>query len=217
MKNYLLFVGLALSLLACQSQPTADAEESEAVETPTTVELPAEPEYLIVVGQSLGPIGKGSTLAALHAALERNIIDTDFYLGEGYSEPGITIYPSSTKAIDVLLAEGEPTLAEIRHPESPWKTMDGIGIGSTLAEVQAANGAPFELAGFEWDYGGRVTDWGEGKFAAKDFFMTFDLEMPEKAAAEDMSQFLGDQIFASDIEALNNYKITVVAISQGLR
>jgi hypothetical protein len=38
----------------------------------------------------------------------------------------------------------------------------GITIGSTLAEVQKVNGRPFLVNGFEWDYGGLVTNWKGG-------------------------------------------------------
>jgi hypothetical protein len=44
---------------------------------------------------------------------------------------------------------------------SRW-SIAGVSIGSSLAEVQKANGKPFLVSGFEWDYGGFVTDWKGG-------------------------------------------------------
>lgn len=47
-------------------------------------------------------------------------------------------------------------------PGSNWRLPNGLHAGSTLAEVEAANGKPFALSGFEWDYGGYATDWHGG-------------------------------------------------------
>jgi len=40
--------------------------------------------------------------------------------------------------------------------------LSGITIGSSLMEVQKANGKPFLVSGFDWDYGGFVADWKVG-------------------------------------------------------
>lgn len=48
---------------------------------------------------------------------------------------------------------------------SRWALSSGLKPGSTLAEVEAANGKPFTLSGFDWDYGGFVTDWRGGALA----------------------------------------------------
>jgi hypothetical protein len=44
---------------------------------------------------------------------------------------------------------------------SRW-SVGGISIGSSVADVQKANGNPFLVSGFEWDYGGFVTNWKGG-------------------------------------------------------
>lgn len=47
-------------------------------------------------------------------------------------------------------------------------TVAGIKLGSTLSEVIKANGGKFEISGFEWDYGGYVTDLKGGKLSSLD-------------------------------------------------
>lgn len=47
-----------------------------------------------------------------------------------------------------------------------WQTAEGLKIGSTLEDVQAANGKPFVLSGFGWDYGGFAIGWEGGKLDA---------------------------------------------------
>lgn len=49
--------------------------------------------------------------------------------------------------------------------KAKW-TVRGIGLGDPLAKVEAANGKPFSLWGFDWDYGGGVSDWKGGKLDA---------------------------------------------------
>lgn len=47
-----------------------------------------------------------------------------------------------------------------------WTGPDGLHLGSTVAEVTAANGKPFDISGFDWDYGGYVTDLRGGALAS---------------------------------------------------
>jgi hypothetical protein len=46
-----------------------------------------------------------------------------------------------------------------------WRTADGVTVGASLAEIEKLNGRPFTLSGFDWDYGGTVTDWEGGQLA----------------------------------------------------
>ncbi len=48
-----------------------------------------------------------------------------------------------------------------------WRTADGIAVGATLEAVELINGGAFTLAGFDWDYGGTVTDWNGGALARR--------------------------------------------------
>ena len=48
---------------------------------------------------------------------------------------------------------------------SRWTLPNGLHPGSSLADVETANGRPFALSGFEWDYGGYATDWKGGSLA----------------------------------------------------
>lgn len=51
------------------------------------------------------------------------------------------------------------------YDPGPWRTPEGIGIGTPLAEVEAMNGKPFPLYGFGWDYAGTVIDWEGGRLS----------------------------------------------------
>jgi len=45
---------------------------------------------------------------------------------------------------------------------SKWIGPGGVHVGSSIAEVEKANGKPFTFSGLGWDYGGLVKDWRGG-------------------------------------------------------
>ncbi|WP_462116346.1 hypothetical protein, partial [Lysobacter xanthus] len=59
-----------------------------------------------------------------------------------------------------------------RHPGmliardgATWTRADGVRAGLDTRALQALNGRPFAFSGFDWDYGGYVTDWKGGHLA----------------------------------------------------
>lgn len=58
--------------------------------------------------------------------------------------------------------ESTPRTVRINNNKATWKTAEGIGMGSTIEEVEAANGNPFTIYGFEInDYiSGMSKNWG---------------------------------------------------------
>jgi hypothetical protein len=53
----------------------------------------------------------------------------------------------------------------VRGAKSIWARADGVRLGLTSTELQAKNGRPFKFLGFEWDYGGAISDWRGGTLA----------------------------------------------------
>ncbi|MEZ4985865.1 MAG: hypothetical protein R2795_12665 [Saprospiraceae bacterium] len=96
------------------------------------------------------------------------VAERPFYVGEGYSAPGLVVYPDSPEEVEILLdEEGGVMLYRLMQEGSQWATAEGLKIGSTLKALEEANGRPFTFLGFDWDYGGTVTDWKGGKLAEK--------------------------------------------------
>jgi hypothetical protein len=78
----------------------------------------------------------------------------------------------------------------------------GITIGTTLRELEKINGAPFQLAGFEWDYSGTVTSWGAGKLK-DEFAGSYDVTIRLGGKLDSLSEqeslsVLGDKDFPSN-------------------
>ena len=131
------------------------------------------------------------------------------------SAHGAIIFPGDGKrSIELIWQDG----AKRRHPATIYiregsnqsvEDPDGtrIAIGTTLAAVEKANGAPFTILGFGWDYAGTATDWRGGKLAKAGggcrLLLRFH-DAPDANGAA-LERVTGDQEFASsdaDIRAV---------------
>jgi len=105
--------------------------------------------------------------ATLRRSFGGNVLSAAIPMGEGFEAEGAIIHPKSPQlTIDVIWKDSQKR----RHPSqirlsgfSEQKTFDGIGIGTTLKELERLNGRPFEMAGFDFDNSGTVTSWQGGR------------------------------------------------------
>lgn len=61
-----------------------------------------------------------------------------------------------------LEARTVPMSVTVRGEASDWIGRQNLRLGAALADVESANGRPFQVWGFGWDYGGYVSDWKGG-------------------------------------------------------
>ncbi|WP_340162397.1 hypothetical protein [Bradyrhizobium sp. DOA9] len=85
---------------------------------------------------------------------------------EGEKYRALVLFPKATdRRIAIAFTDdkaGRASGLTLRDAKTSRWSIGGITLGSSLAEVQKANGKPFLVSGFEWDYGGFVTDWKGG-------------------------------------------------------
>jgi hypothetical protein len=93
-----------------------------------------------------------------------------------------------------------------------WSSKTGIKLGMPLSELEKINEKPFEFSGFEWDYGGWVTNWNGGKLDNNVKLVSdgttvnkagFSVLLSEGASMnnlseKEMGQVMGDQSVMSD-------------------
>ncbi len=134
--------------------------------------------------------------------------DREVHVGEGIMQSGTVVAEGTLMAQEVIWADSERSRIErIRVLGEGIRDPSGLGLGSTLAEMEKALG-PFELSGFGWDYGGTVSLKGT-KLEKLDGRVVFRLEPRDSGAEgvqEAMNTVSGDVLFASgaaEVEALD--------------
>ena len=110
-------------------------------------------------------------------------------------------------------------LVHVRLSEtSTWIAPNGLKIGMTLTEVEKLNGKPFTLSGFDWDYGGYVTDWKGGALGADirgGCTVQARFTVPEGAPEGPASKVSGDREFASTDKNMRAVKPVIGSLSFG--
>ena len=177
---------------------TAPPAPAPAVQTPPAAPTPAAAEAAPATLEAL--LRADDTLATAQARLGKgNVVAETLDGAEGETFPGWVLYPDDPKrSADVFLddANVHPTAVRVSSEDATWRRADGIGIGTTTADLQKRNGKPFTFLGFDWDYGGAVTDWHGGALAStKTDGSTLTLCPPEDAPGDYPT---GDSPFASD-------------------
>ncbi len=170
-----------------------------------------------------GSFGRNASHAGLVKAFGgKNVVYRDIDGPEGKKIKGSVLYPNDPKArLEFIWRDGKarhrPTIIRAKD-RSAWTGANGIRIGTALAEVEKMNGKPFKLSGFDWDYGGRVTDWRGGALAKPQrggCFLGVEFVHPEGAPEAYLTKVSGDSEFLSDnpdIRAVEPY-VAVVTMS----
>ncbi len=116
-----------------------------------------------------GPFTPEATPATLAAVFgPENVIPETVAGPEGTQINVTAIYPKdpARRAEVTFRNEEERTglmSVRIAGANSLWVGPGGVRIGDGVEAVEAANAAPFQMAGFQWDYGGYVTAWNGGR------------------------------------------------------
>jgi hypothetical protein len=156
---------LALALGAC-GQSTTSAPSGAQSGGPS----PANPGALELSCSAF----VGATGAALEARFGvANVVQQNVSGAEGQETPGTVIYPNDpAKRAEIMWNDpaqrtsiSSVTVSGTQGQTSQWVGPRGVHLGEAIADVEHANGGAFLLYGFDWDYGGAVTNWRGGAFA----------------------------------------------------
>lgn len=161
-----------LSLAACRESADAAPKPSGAASAsaaPAAAAAPEAPPSAIETVPALETLLRpDDTLATARARLgAAQVVEEELPGAEGETSSGWRLYPDDAeRSIEVWLNEaGRPQALFVRGAKSIWVRADGMRLGMTSTELQAKNGRPFKFFGFEWDYGGAISDWGGGALA----------------------------------------------------
>lgn len=166
-----------------------------------------------------GPMSREASHASLAKAFgARNISVKILSIGEGETERGSVLFAADpTRRIEILWSDrgkrrrprmvifGRGLGSSAAPTGHHWQIAahalaKPLRLGQPLMQVEAVNGRPFELAGFDWDYSGTVTDWRGGSLAKPPggcrVLVRFEAARQAPGAAQDAVS--GDREFSSD-------------------
>lgn len=157
---------LAFLLVACgdraSSADRGDSADAPRADSPAAA-APAH-DWLIVPDTRIGPVREGTSERALIELLGAGqVVRREAYIGEGFCAPGSLLYPGSAEELEVLWADSTysaPAAARVASVGSRWRSARGVGVGTTLGELEQIKGATVEFGGFGWDWGG-ASSWNE--------------------------------------------------------
>jgi hypothetical protein len=150
-----------------------------------------------------------------------NVKEDDIPGAEGETVHGVVLFPDDPRHRAYVYFQDGKTLTglsmvSVMDAGSQWRSAQGVRIGMPLAELVALNGGPFEFLGFDWDYGGQITDWLGGKLAPAPNGLTVRVrlghgELPKGVAYNKLP--IGDHGFRSDQPQLAKLKPVVAQMS----
>jgi hypothetical protein len=169
-----------------------------------------------------GPLARDGSEAALVKAFgAANVTRAAIDVGEGMTEPGTIVFAKDPKRrIDILWHDGarrsRPSTISVA-PGAIWRIAvpdaePAIRQGMSLAQVEAANGRPFEILGFGWDRGGHAGDWKGGRLARPDGGCELSLRFEPEPGFLAMDAISGDRPFSSADARIRAVKPVVVEV-----
>ena len=142
------------------------------------------------------------SLAAAYGA--ENVVEQTLPGVEGDSYLATIVYPNDpARRLEVVWRDNAvkdaPASVIVDSENSLWVGAGDLSIGDALADVERANGRAFQLWGFGWDYGGWVSDWRGGAFAAHD---GCNIRARFTPRSQGNTSAVGDSAFNSDDPAV---------------
>jgi hypothetical protein len=213
-----------LILLAACSGPEPPTATPAPVATPTPAPIPEEDLHVLAVG------GNGLRADMDLAALRRRygadaVVEQAVPLGEGQTEPGAVIHPDDpTRRAFVYFIDGNTgaaiTAIHIRDAGSRWSGPMGLRLGMTSLDLERLNGKPFRFLGFDWDYGGYVSNWTDGALSTALLApgqLSIRLSPPELTEGVELPDGYprGDAEFTSDIPPVREQPPVVTEMGLG--
>ena len=143
-------------LLPIASYPVAIANNSPA---PITVAQSVNlRDTLIIPGERVGPVTRNTTRRDLTRLFgESRLRDKTIPGPEGIGTFAATeVNLGRERSFTVVWNNSARTqVGNVRNFGTAWKTREGIGVGTSLAELRRILGE-FQITGLGWDYGGTV-------------------------------------------------------------
>ena len=202
---------LALLVFIAACQPAEDEGQAPTSAAPNRV-AGEPPQPTLTCSDPVRPTDTAASLQERYGDEAR--IET-LHGPEGIEFPGLVLWPDNPlRRLEVVFAEEGPRAVSSigLSSGSEWRAA-GLAIGHPLARANAANGKPFKLWGFSWDYGGYVSDLAGGKLAALPGGCRVVMRLGPHEGAEVPDALIGEVELSSDDPRLEAAGVTIEELS----
>ena len=146
------------------------------------------------------PVRANDTAASLQQRFGDNARVETLQGPEGIELPGVVLWPNEPKRrVEVVFADEarrSVSFAQLTGT-ADWRVAR-LAVGDPVGRVQEANGRPFELWGFSWDYGGYVSDFKGGKLEELPGGCGVMMRLGPGEDAEVPDELMGEVMLSSD-------------------
>ena len=162
-----------------------------------------------------GVVKPGDTAETIKARYKDDATIEEVDGAEGQTAKALVLFAKDpARKLEISFIDDEMTKLSSMGPAdnaTGW-TIAGLKIGSSLEDVIKANGGKFVMSGFEWDYGGYITDLKGGKLSAIDGGCMTTVRFNPPANKEVPSSLSGERDIPSSDPKLAKLKPTVSEI-----
>ncbi|MGZ3304495.1 MAG: hypothetical protein ACXU8U_01435 [Asticcacaulis sp.] len=211
--------GLSLATIVSGCGPTPDTDHMKSVKSQAVAPAIAITPSTHTL-DCAEPVTVDMSAKALLAKFGKDARKGDIAGAEGQVAKGVILYPDDpSRRLEVTywdVAQTAVSNVALGEKASAWTAPGGLKLGAGLADVQSANGKPFELSGFDWDYGGYVTNLSSGKLSKLPGGCVLGVRFDLPANAQNVpDSLMGDHALMSDNAQLQKAAPRVVELSVG--
>jgi hypothetical protein len=172
--------GTLLLVQACKNEDNK-SENRETVQ-------PAAKDSLLVTETSWGLVHKNADIESLRSVFGASeVVDSTILGPEGIDTLQVTyVFPGKAKEMIISWKDSfyhkRIGFIETYQPEAPYRTENGLKVGSTFKQLLDANGQPINFSGFGWDYGGHIISYNKGKLDSSHivYRLTSEASLPDE-------------------------------------
>ena len=179
--------------------------------------IPAAPPAHSFSATCTSPVTRGDTAATILRRFGANARRETLPGAEGETFQGVVLYPRDRqRRVEVAFSDdARPHVSSIRirGNSSTW-SFGSMALGDGIPQITSSNGRGFTLSGFEWDYGGYVTDLKGGALSRLPGGCTLGIRFsPPANATSTPEAVMGDVQVPSTHPALRRLRPVVTELS----
>jgi len=130
--------------------------------------------------------------------------------------PEASLYPDSPDQVSLRWWDEGRTALEsvsVTQPNGAWQTSQGLRVGSSLQEVETANGQPFRINGFGWEYGGYLIAGPKDRLGGMEGGCVIQIRMGKPGAKTATGPGEQGRFLNSDDPEVRNYAPVITEIT----